>query len=558
MHRAITLLLLAPGIALGQANDDWANRTTIAALPFHVVETQIDTATNESTDPAPPCGGATNTLWYGITTGASPAYVSVTIAGYSYPSIAATVAVYSGAPGAFKLVNGACGSYGQNPFNARLYGVRLEANTSYSIMVGSAFNVGPMQTVDLTVSAAPTYMVTKTADTRDGTCGVADCSLREAIDAANATPGAVLVPAGTYTLALTGDDDTNAAGDLDVLEGMGLYGAGAGTSVIDANHLDRALDLHTSGSNVPRTVMIGDLTLANATTIDAGGGLRAGLSQFDFLGIERVTFSGNSADGGGGGAFVTSRGIVRDCRFTGNSTTTRGGGLQLALPFGFGLDVIGCTFDDNTALYLGTGYGGGISASGTVRVVNSTISGNHAGTGGAGFYADNSPIVIRSSTIVFNDVSGGGSTDFGAGVDLDNTINGTNQLSNNVIAGNTSAVDDAHADCALHGGSMATHHNHVQKNGSCTLAGTGDVTGGDPLVAPSLANHGGPTPTHSLDILSPAIDSGDPAGCLDGSGLLLAFDQRGSGFPRMTGPSCDKGAIENPGNVVFANGFEGP
>ena len=47
------------------------------------------------------------------------------------------------------------------------------------------------------------FPVTKTADTNDGTCD-ADCSLREAIDAANTNPGAddVPVPAGTYLLTL--------------------------------------------------------------------------------------------------------------------------------------------------------------------------------------------------------------------------------------------------------------------------------------------------------------------------------------------------------------------
>ena len=50
--------------------------------------------------------------------------------------------------------------------------------------------------LNLSVAAAATYSVTKTADASDGTCD-ADCSLREAVSAANATPGAVLIPAGT-------------------------------------------------------------------------------------------------------------------------------------------------------------------------------------------------------------------------------------------------------------------------------------------------------------------------------------------------------------------------
>ena len=49
------------------------------------------------------------------------------------------------------------------------------------------------------VAAAAPFVVTKTADTADGTCS-ADCSLREAITAANNAAGTdtITVPAGTY------------------------------------------------------------------------------------------------------------------------------------------------------------------------------------------------------------------------------------------------------------------------------------------------------------------------------------------------------------------------
>ena len=52
-------------------------------------------------------------------------------------------------------------------------------------------------------ASAASFTVTKTADTNDGVCD-ADCSLREAISAANAAAGAdtITVPAGTYQLTL--------------------------------------------------------------------------------------------------------------------------------------------------------------------------------------------------------------------------------------------------------------------------------------------------------------------------------------------------------------------
>lgn len=50
------------------------------------------------------------------------------------------------------------------------------------------------------IANAATYVVTKIADTNDGTCSVADCSLREAVRAANGDLGAdtLTLPAGTY------------------------------------------------------------------------------------------------------------------------------------------------------------------------------------------------------------------------------------------------------------------------------------------------------------------------------------------------------------------------
>ena len=49
---------------------------------------------------------------------------------------------------------------------------------------------------------AAVYIPTKTADTSDGVCDAADCSLREAIAAANHHAGenVILLHAGTYTL----------------------------------------------------------------------------------------------------------------------------------------------------------------------------------------------------------------------------------------------------------------------------------------------------------------------------------------------------------------------
>jgi CSLREA domain-containing protein len=100
-------------------------------------------------------------------------------------------------------------------------------------------------TVGLALSLAPTrpaqaatFTVTKTADTNDGACN-ADCSLREAIVAANA-PGAdsIILPAGTYTLTIAGAGEDGAlTGDLDITSDLTLTGAGADVTTINGGGL---------------------------------------------------------------------------------------------------------------------------------------------------------------------------------------------------------------------------------------------------------------------------------------------------------------------------------
>ena len=58
----------------------------------------------------------------------------------------------------------------------------------------------------------------------------------------------------------------------------------------------------------------------------------------------------------------------------------------------------------------------------------------------------------------------------------------------------------------------------------------GDLVGVSANIGP-LADNGGPTPTHALLRGSPAIDAGDPAGCLDAAIVPLMVDQRGSARP---------------------------
>ncbi len=97
--------------------------------------------------------------------------------------------------------------------------------------------------------AATTFAVTSTVDAvdvlpGDGVCSTAAglCTLRAAVQEANALAGAdtITLPAATYALTIGGFDDVAAVGDLDIRSDVALLGSGATTTVIDATALERA------------------------------------------------------------------------------------------------------------------------------------------------------------------------------------------------------------------------------------------------------------------------------------------------------------------------------
>src|SRR5687768_13520300 len=88
-----------------------------------------------------------------------------------------------------------------------------------------------------------TFTVDTTVDARDaapgnGVCATSAsaCSLRAAIEEANARPGAdvVVVPAGTYALGIRPVNQNDiATGDLDITDSVAIEGAGDGATIVD-------------------------------------------------------------------------------------------------------------------------------------------------------------------------------------------------------------------------------------------------------------------------------------------------------------------------------------
>jgi len=358
----------------------------------------------------------------------------------------------------------------------------------------------PLETTSAkTVYATTTFVVTKTADTNDGACD-ADCSLREAIIAANATPGddIITLPSGTYTLSIAGtDEDLAATGDLDIASNLTINGAGARTTIVNGGGIDRVF--HITGAF---TVTLVNLTISGGnyfvpTTSKGGGIFNAGGT----LTLTSVTVESNTAFLGGG---------IYDLNGT--------------------LMISNSTIGNNSAV-----NGGGISSSGTLTILNSTVSGNSSEGSGAGI-ATSGTTNLNNVTITNNEVwySGGG-----AG------ISGNANVKNTVIAGNTAVSGSPDCTATLN----SQGYNLIQNTDGCTINGdtTGNITGQSANLGP-LQDNGGSTFTHALLSGSPAIDAGNPAAPGSGGNACEATDQRGLSRPQ--GDSCDMGSYE-VGNLPF-------
>ena len=339
----------------------------------------------------------------------------------------------------------------------------------------------------------------------DGVCASVDgaCTLRAAIDEANAFPGGSTI-AFNLTLPATITLTTNT--ELALSGAVTIRGPTAGTLAIDGNHATRVFDITSGAASITK------LTIQNG-------------------------FAGE-----GGGISVGSGASVRltDCALSGNrgGFSSEGGGLYNAGT----ATLTGCTLSGNLADYPG----GGIANSGTVTLTNCTLSGNAGGYGGGGGVYNDGTATLTNCTL------SGNAAEFGGGILA--TIGGTATLTNTIVANNS--PENCNGDIQSAG------HN-LSSDNTC-FAGGNDWLNTDPRLAP-LANYGGPTATLALCTAvripdpsctgpSPAIDAG--AGAVTGPPLTLTTDQRG--LPRQLGLHVDIGAVESGATSCIGDcGYDG-
>ena len=323
----------------------------------------------------------------------------------------------------------------------------LRAFGSFAITLASA------GALSFTASTAPVYTVTRQDDPSPALsgCSASACTLRSAISASNSVPGAILVPAGTYTLALgASGEDANAGGDLDLRAGMSIYGAGADATIIDANHKDRIFDVDPDSFSAPATgrvtALIADLSLVNgggSSFYGDGGAIRAyssgssALVSNDYLVLDHVRIRDSRSQLNGGAVALSARGQFIGCEFSNNYANSTGGALTLGPSFAGGdtiIDLIDSTVAGNQSP-SGFSGGGGIKTTARLRVVNSTIANNTTGYHGGGIYTTGTgALIVRSSTIANNVAASVTASANGGGIRVDN---GTLSLANTILAGNS-------------------------------------------------------------------------------------------------------------------------
>jgi CSLREA domain-containing protein len=445
------------------------------------------------------------------------------------------------------------------PASSRLYG-SLFAATLFVLPLGAN---------------ASDFRVTTTSDQYDGKCD-ALCSLRDAVEAANLQGGSnrILLPAGTYFLTLlpqTGEDgevldeDENRNGDLDVRGNLTVLGAGADQTIISASGQDRHFETLPGAQ-----LQLDRLTLRNGRASFFGGaienhgtttvrrariennrsfgmfqpGAGGAIANFGIFNLHHSVVHNNLSNAGeaflgkGGGIFNAGTLLIRDSTISGNSANDdddsgMGGGL-----YNQGIaDVARSTFIGN----LASGSGSAITNLGSIKLSNSTLSGNddfYSRLGGIFSNGQSYPPFSGTpeATLIHVTIA----DNLGPGLYNFAKL----RLRNSLIAGNIAVMDDSQWSNCNNQGDKASY----QASGMLMGTGPGNCTAEryieneqtlTTLLEP-LADNRGATRTHALRPASLALDAG--------IGSCSSHDQRSQPRPRDGDGDgiavCDLGAYE--------------
>src|SRR5918992_1516883 len=264
------------------------------------------------------------------------------------------------------------------PLERRVFGPLRERRLFRPVMILAAVLLVLVAVFVVNRALASTFTVDSTADRVDTSIGngacrtsVGTCTLRAAIQEANATPGhdTIEVAAGVYELGIpTVNDDLPSTGDFDITDTVTITGESAAATIVDggvplpssepeARGIDRLFEIHPTSGNVT----FSNLTLREGFTPEDGAAIQNWSPRL--LSLNNVHVKDNFAMG-------------------------VGGGINNAEPSEYDYETDPLTFPK----------------SGRVEIVNSTLSGNASGGGGAA--ANNSGTgtvaILANSKVVDN------------------------------------------------------------------------------------------------------------------------------------------------------------
>ncbi len=350
---------------------------------------------------------------------------------------------------------------------------------------------------------AQTYTITTTAD---DAVNNGNCTLREAISAANTNLAVDTCPAGSgsevdiITLTSGQTYTLTATGDLNITDAAGLtIQADSDGAAIIAGTNNRIFDLADTAS-----LILNKITVTGGNNVSQGAGIKVGDTTLAIasLTLNNSTVSNNTATSNnacGAGLYINSAGssiTINESTVAGNQCT----------------DVI-------------SGNGGGIwMGEGTVTIRNSTFHGNTATNLGGGIFMNDGSLSIAFSTFSDNSASATNGNAI-------HRTGGTLSVTSSIIA-NSANTTDCFSTLSL-GESIS--NTLIENNAAGTDAcGSPSITSDPGLGA--LTDNGGPTQTMSITSASPAFNA---ATACSGSNSI---DQRN--FARPGGPACDLGSFE--------------
>ncbi len=271
----------------------------------------------------------------------------------------------------------------------------------------------------------------------DGLCdtGSGVCTLRAAIQEANALPGAdvIKLKAGVYRLSRAGEgEDFAATGDLDITDSVTIRGKGAALTVVEGELrlTDRVFQVFgatTVAKFIGLKIMRG---VAGPAELGGGGIYNLGATVI----VKKCIITNNSAFGQAGGGILSSGGNLKvvSSRVAQNQIYIEGRpavGGGIASVADKSLKIIGTRILNNIAANV-TGpislpaFGGGVAISNTstVEITSCKILGNvtygesRLSNGGAGIAMSLVPSANVSDTKIANNTCAGSTLGTGGGV----------------------------------------------------------------------------------------------------------------------------------------------